>query len=101
MISDKTGKQLHDKAGRRENLTAVEQAQLTAWYAANDAAEADLWPPPAVEVDLEALQRQVDAASTQLTAVTERIQQVTAENNDLRQEITRLRQQLASRKQPA
>lgn len=101
MIRDETGKQLHDKASRGESLTAEEQAQLTAWYVAQDAAEADLLPQPAVEVDLEALQRQVDAASTQLTAVTERIQQVAAENNDLRQEIIRLRQQLASRKQPA
>lgn len=94
MINDEIGKQLHDKASWGESLTAEEQAQLTAWYAAQDAAEADLLPPPAVEVDLETLQRQVDVASTQLTAVTERIQQVTAENNDLRQ-------QLASRKQPA
>ena len=101
MISDETGKQLHDKASRGENLTAAEQAQLTAWYTTQDAAEANLLLPPAVEVDLGTLQRQVDAASTQLTAVTERIQQVTAENNDMRQEITRLRQQLASRKQPA
>jgi len=101
MISDETGKQLHDKASRGESLTAVEQAQLTAWYATQDEAEANVLHQAAVEVDLEILQRQVDAASTQLTAVTERIQQVTAENNDMRQEITRLRQQLASRKQPA
>lgn len=101
MISDETEKQLHDKASRGESLTAVEQAQLTAWYAAQDAAEVDVLRQPVVEADLETLQRQVEAASAQLTAVTERIQQVTVENNTLRQEITRLRQQLASQKQPA
>lgn len=100
-MSDETGKQLHDRASRGEILTTAEQAQLTAWYAAQDAAEADLLHQPAVETDLETLQRQVDTASAQLTAVTGRIQQVTAENNTLRQEIMRLRQQLASQRQPA
>jgi regulator of replication initiation timing len=74
---------------------------LTAWYVAQDAAEADLLRQPAVKVDLGTLQRQVDAALAQLTAVTERIQQMIAENNALRQEITRLRQPVASQKQPA
>ena len=101
MISDEIGKQLHDRLSRGETLSAAEQAQLTAWYATQDAAEADLLYQPAIETDLEPLQRQIDIASAQLTAVTERIQQVTAENSILRQEITRLRQQLANQKQPA
>jgi peptidoglycan hydrolase CwlO-like protein len=101
MISDKTGKQLHDRLSRGETLSTTEQAQLTTWYAAQDAAEADLLHQPAINTDLGTLQQQVDAASAQLTSVTERIQQVTAENSTLRQEISRLRKQLADQKQPA
>lgn len=101
MSVDKIGKQLHDRQSRGETLTAEEQAQLTAWYVAQDAIEADLLQKPEMNTDLETLQRQVEAASVQLTAVTERIQQVTAENSALRQEITRLRKQLANQKQPA
>jgi regulator of replication initiation timing len=60
-----------------------------------------LLPKNRPDVDLETLQRQVDAASLQLTAVTERIQEVAAENNTLRREISRLRQQLVNQIQPA
>jgi hypothetical protein len=101
MISNKTGKRLHDRATRGEQLTPEEEAQLEAWYTAQDMAEADLLPKNRPDVDLETLQRQVDAASLQLTAVTERIQEVAAENNTLRREISRLRQQLVNQIQPA
>lgn len=101
MIDNETEKQLHERSSRGESLTSAEQAQLAAWYAAQDMTEADLLHPLVIEVDLPLLQRQVDVASTQLMAITERIQQVAAENNALRQEITRLQQQLASQKQPA
>lgn len=100
MIDNETEKQLHERSSRGESLTSTEQAQLAAWYAAQDLTEADLLHPLVIEVDLPLLQRQVDVASTQLMAITERIQQVAAENNALRQEITRLQQQLASQKQP-
>ncbi len=101
MLAEETGKRLHDRASRGESLTDEEQAQLAAWYAVQDAAESEMLRQPEVEVDVEVLQRQVDAASAQLMTVAERIQQVVAENNLLRQEIARLQQQLASRKQPA
>jgi peptidoglycan hydrolase CwlO-like protein len=96
MISDVTGKQLHDRLTRNETLTPDEQALLTAWYTAQDSAEMDLLPKATTKIDLETLERQVNAASAQLTAVTERIQEVAAENNTLRQEISRLRQQLVN-----
>ena len=101
MSSDKTVKKLHDRQSRGESLSAAEQAQLSAWYAAQDEAEMDLLHRPVIDTDLETLQKQVDAASVRLTAVTERIQQVTAENISIRQEISRLRQQLANQKHPA
>lgn len=101
MIGDEMGRQLHDKASLGKQLTASEQAQLMAWYAAHDTAEAAQLTQPAIVIELEALQRQIDVASTQLIEATTRIQQTAAENDKLRLEIAHLRQRLASQRHPA
>jgi len=61
MVSDELGKQLHDRATRGQDLSPEEQAQLVAWYAAQDRAEmADLGLPAAEHT--ESLQAQINAA---------------------------------------
>jgi peptidoglycan hydrolase CwlO-like protein len=97
MVSDKLGKQLHDLATRGKALSAEEQVQLEAWYAAQDRAEMDeLGLAAATEIEA-SLQAQVDSALAQLGAATKRIQEIAQENRGLRHEIAVLRRQLAQR----
>jgi hypothetical protein len=95
MVSDELGKQLHDRATRGENLSSSEKDQLTAWYAAQDAAESmhlalpeDFAPGPDV-------QDQIDGIVQSLTLATQTIQTLERENAALRGEIATLRQQVA------
>ena len=94
MVSDEVGVELHERATRGEQLSAEEQAQLEAWYAAQDEAEADLLGSSEVQ-EIASLESQVENAAVQLSSVTARIQQVMAENQALRREVAALRKQLA------
>ena len=92
---DQLMQQLHDKATRGNLLSAAEQAQLDAWYVAQDAAEGQLLAEILPPQRLADLQADVQAAVTQLRAVTLRIQVLSAQNEAIRQEVTALQQQLA------
>lgn len=94
MVSDEVGLELHERATRGEQLSAEEQAQLEAWYAVQDEAEAALLGPGEVR-EIDSLEAQVESAAAQLSSVTARIQQVMAENQALRREVAALRKQLA------
>ncbi|MFQ5859019.1 MAG: initiation control protein YabA [Anaerolineae bacterium] len=103
MVSDNTGKRLHDRATRGEELSEEEQAQLEAWYAIQDRAEADELGLTGLTEAVAALEVQIDSALTQLATVIRRIQELTEENQALRRENAALRRQLAQRalSQPA
>jgi hypothetical protein len=88
---------LHEKATRGTILSTAEQAELDAWYAAQDAAESQLLEGTAPSQGLDALQKDVQVAVAQLQAVTLRIQVLSEQNEALRQEVTALQRQLAQR----
>ncbi|MCI0485509.1 MAG: hypothetical protein L0229_02805 [Blastocatellia bacterium] len=100
MVSDKTGRQLHDRATRGEELSVEEQSQLQRWYDAQDRAESDMLNITAPDGSVTALQAQVDSALQQLAAITHRLQEIAAENDALRNENAELRRQVADRISP-
>ena len=87
---DKRMWQLHDKATRGEILSEDEQAELAAWYAAQDAAESQFLTETAPSQSLADLPADVQTAVTQLRAVALRIQVLSAQNEAIRQEVTAL-----------
>lgn len=96
MVSDEIGMQLHDRETIGEPLTAQEKAQLEAWYAQKDVAEAAMLEAAQVPLpNLVVLQDQVDTAISQLTVGVQQLQQITQENKSLREEIAKIKQQLA------
>ena len=94
MIDDRMH-ELHDKATRGGILSTAEQAELDAWYAAQDAAESQLLAEAAPSQSLVELQADVQTAVAQLQAVTLRIQVLSDQNEALRQEVNALQRQLA------
>ena len=100
MISDDLGRRLHDRATQGEQLSAEDQAQLEAWYAAQDRAETDALSLAEMATDVTILQTQVESATAQLTAISRRIQKTAAENAALRREINMLRRRLATQALP-
>jgi hypothetical protein len=94
MISDQLGGLLHGRSSRGESLNSIEIEQLEAWYAQQDAAEAQLLKMPVVDVDCIALQARIDTTLEKISGVSQEIRQVSAENLALRQEIFGLQQQL-------
>ena len=97
MVSDELGVQLHDRDTLDKPLTAQEQAQLSEWYTAKDAAEAAMFTATQAPLpNLATLETQVDQAIAELALNAQRLQQMTVENKFLREEITGLKQQLAS-----
>jgi hypothetical protein len=96
MVSDELGMQLHDRDTIGEPLTAQEKAQLEAWYAQKDVAEAAMLEAGQVPLpNLVVLQDQVDTVISQLTVGVQQLQQITQENKSLREEIAEIKQQLA------
>ena len=87
--------QLHDKSTRGEILSVAEQAELDAWYMAQDTAESQLLAETASSQSLANLQADVQAAVTQLRVATLRIQVLSDQNEAIRQEVTVLQRQLA------
>jgi hypothetical protein len=100
MVSDELGLKLHDRATRGERLTAEEQAQLEAWYAAQDRAEMAQLGLIEPARDLAALQAQVDLATAQVATISKRIQKLAAANAALRREVSMLRRRLAQQPAP-
>src|SRR5262249_19810780 len=92
MTADTVGQRLHDRATRREILSAEEPVQLDAWYARLDreeaAALADNQPPPRVAEP----RTQIQASLTELAAAPHRNEALAADNAALRQEIAALQQ---------
>lgn len=95
MIADELGRQLHDRATSGEVLSAEEQQQLQAWYAAQDRAEMAELSLTAPTKTTASLQAQIDSVLAQLATVTRRIQALIEENEALRHEIATLHHQLA------
>jgi hypothetical protein len=96
MVSDEIGMQLHERETIGEPLTAQEKAQLEAWYAQKDVAEAVMLAADQVPLpNLVVLQDQVDTFISQLTVGVQELQQITQENKSLREEIAEIKQQLA------
>ncbi len=93
MADDKLMQDYHDRATRGLPLSDAEQGALTAWYAAQDAAEASLINRND-ETALTALQTQIDAGLAELSRTAQRLQSLSTENDLLRQEIAGLYRQL-------
>jgi hypothetical protein len=100
MISDELGRHLHDRATQEEQLSAEDQAQLEAWYAAQDCVEMEALDVAEMARDATILQTQIDSATVQLTTISRRIQKTAAENAALRREINILRRRLATQAVP-
>jgi hypothetical protein len=97
MVSNELGQQLHGRAVRGEALSAEERAQLEAWYAEMDRAEAARLNSNATAKTIESLQAEIDSAVAQLADTIKRIQEISAENAVLRRENDALLRQLAQR----
>jgi hypothetical protein len=88
MLSDELGMQLHDRETIGEPLTTQEKAQLEAWYAQKDAAEAAMLKASQVPLpNLVVLQDRVDTAISQLTFSVQQLQQISQENKSLHEEM--------------
>jgi hypothetical protein len=99
MVSDKIGMKLHDRATTGEALSSAEQAQLEAWYAAKDQAEAAMFRPISAPLpDLATLQTQIDQTLAELAVNVQQLQHITQQNASLRQENDHLKQQLDTRR---
>ncbi len=91
-MTDEEALHLHDRASRGEPLTGQESAQLDAWYAAQDAAEAlELASAGSAPVDLT---ERIHASLEQIAEATRQIRQTLTENDSLRREIAGLRLKL-------
>ncbi len=101
MVSDQTGRELHDRATRGMPLSAEDQAQLELWYAQQDQGESDTLTRAAPPGDLVKLRNDVDGALAQLQGVTHRVKALAGENETLKQEIATLQRQLQKNAQPA
>lgn len=88
-------RELHDLATRGVALSAEQQAQLDAWYAAEDRVEAALLSRPTPDPALTGLRAQVEEARVRLGTTTRRIEELATLNEALRQEIAALQRQVA------
>lgn len=77
-------------------LSAEDQAQLEAWYAAQDHVEMEALSVAEMAKDATILQTQVESATAQLITISRRIQKTAAKNAALRREINVLRRRLAT-----
>ena len=91
--------QLHDRATRGLPLSEMEQAQLNAWYAQQDAEEGALLRHAfASPVSPVVTQQQMDALFADMQTTLRHIQAVSAESEELRREIADLRRQLTQKR---
>jgi len=98
MVNHQIGIELHQKRFKGEQLTEQEEAQLQAWYAQEDAAEAQILQVTVPEKNIiEQLRKQISDVLSQLTQLTQNIQLVAAENEKIRNENTQLFQLLSKK----
>lgn len=95
---DQTGQRLHDRATRGHTLTRDEDAQLDAWYASQDAAEAATLRIESAPADLHDLQAAVEHTISRIVATSGQVQELEAQNSSLRAEIADLQQRLRRRR---
>lgn len=87
MINHQLGKELHQRRFKGEPLTEQEMAQLEAWYAQEDEAEAKLLEVTIPEESvIENLRQEVNDALNQLAGLTQNIQAIALENDKIRKE---------------
>ncbi len=97
MIPDEIGQKLHDRATRRETLTAEEQEQLQLWYAHNDLEETTQLSAAPVPSRLDYLESSVQQVTGKVVVQAQYIDTLTAENSRLRQEIATLQRLLSEK----
>src|SRR5437870_5093475 len=88
---------LHHRSALGELLTAEEHTALNAWYARNNAEEAELLSKAAEFNSNDELRAQLSAAMSQLAEVIRHIQETMAANERIRKDIAALQEQLAQR----
>lgn len=87
-------RELHDRATRGHTLTRDEDAQLDAWYAAQDAVEAATLRSVTAPADLHDLQAGVEHVLVRLITTSHQIQELATQNANLRAEIADLQQRV-------
>ena len=95
MVSDASGKQLHNRATRGEALSEEEQAQLNAWYDEQDREEMMMLRRDTPVEDQDSLQADIDSVLYRIGNTAKRIKSISQQNEVLREEIMRFRRQLA------
>lgn len=95
MISEETGKKLHDMATRGKILSSEDRELLQTWYEAQDDAEFRLLNP-GTETET-TLRKQITSVLTGIGNINDEIRKTIDDNNMLRAEIRSLQQQLAQK----
>ena len=95
MIDNQLGTQLHDKATRAYPLTSDEIGLLDAWYAHQDAWEADYLAKPTIHNELVDLKNQTIVTIAQVAVVSQQLKQITQENTAIKQEIMSLQRRVS------
>lgn len=97
MLSDETGKLLHDRTARGKPLISEENELLEKWYNQQDKAESQLLKSN-TDFDIEdTLQKQIDTILIEIKSASDNIQRLTNENKVLKNDITNLQNQLAEK----
>ena len=98
MVTEETGKHLHDQATRGVALSAEEHARLADWYAQLDEEDSRQAAGAGPSSTLVEVQTQIDQALAQLGITVQRIQTLAAENDRLRSEVVVLQRKLAQKR---
>lgn len=97
MLSDETGKKLHDRATRGKPLSLEEQEFLEKWYNKQDKAESQLLNSDVIINDEDILKKQIDTILIQIKSASDNIQRLIGENKLLRNDITSLQNKLSEK----
>jgi hypothetical protein len=92
MISNEVGQQLHDRATRGEPLSEEEQALLDAWYARQDAEEAEQLAAGRLEHET-SLREGMKNLLVRMTLLTRKMQETIEESEQLNKELAALYEQ--------
>ncbi len=94
-VNDDVEKKLHDRLTRGKKLSREEQALLNDWYKDQDREEMETLNRFTIrDLDIEAVQKEINTVLTQIRTTIEHIQEITKENSVLRQEIAAIQHQL-------
>jgi len=88
-------RELHDLATRGIPLSVDQQAELDAWYAAEDLSEGLLLSRSTPDPVLARLRAQVEETLARVGTATRQIEELAGQNEALRQEIAGLQQRVA------